>query len=206
VQVSVALFGIALLIAVCAGAARPGSAEQAVDSAAVTPEYVASLSHKQADEAVGSMLDRVVALAFERCPDKSDACLEKQFVSAFDPAGQFAPLCKVHDVPKEYWFCLMIAAETVPMVTAAGGDLAEDIDWSDIDGMNNDAREQFAEFVAKECADDRKCVVERSAALLGLSPVVAASCRKHARLSDQMTCLSDAKGAAVYQAAIKAVS
>ena len=205
-RVPVALFGISLLTAVNVGAAKPGSAQQTVDAAAVTPEYVASLSHDQAEEAVGSMLDRVVALAFKRCPDKSDSCLGEQFASAFDPAGQWAPLCEVHSAPKEYWFCLMIAAETVPMVTAAGGDLAKDIDWSDIDAMNNDAREQFAEFVEKECAGDRKCVVERSAALLDLSPAVAASCRNHAQLSDQMTCLSDAKGAAVYQMAIKAVS
>lgn len=205
-RASLALLGIALLIAVYVGGASASRAQDGVDATAVTPEYVASLSHDQADEAVGSMVDRVMALVFKRCPDKSDACLGKQVASAFDPAGQLAPLCKVHDDPQEYRFCLMIAAETAPMVTAIGGNLARDIDWSDIDHVNNDARRQFGKFVIKECGADPKCVVERSATLLGLSPAVAASCRKHAQLSDQMTCLSDAKGAAVYQVAIKALS
>jgi hypothetical protein len=101
----------------------------------------------------------------------------------------------------------MIAPETVPMVTAAGGNPATDIDWSDVDSTNNAGRKQFVEFiVAKKCGSDVPCIVDQAATLLGLSPAVAKSCQLHESPSDRMNCVSDAKSAEIYQRAIRSQS
>lgn len=178
-----------------------------IDPAAVTPEYVASLPRSQATAAIESMIDHYLALAIERCPGRADACLNEQFEAAFDQTGQLAPLCAVNGLGSEYKLCLMVAAETVPMVTAAGGNPATDIDWSDVDSTNNEARKQFADFVVtKKCGADRACIVEQMSALLDLSPAVGKSCQVHEALSDRLSCVSDAKSAAVYQRAIRSLS
>ena len=178
-----------------------------VDPAAVTPEYVASLPRRQATAAVDLLVDRYLALAIQRCPDRTDACLSRQFETSFDQTGQLAPLCQVHPPGSEYMLCLMVAAETVPMVTAAGGNPATDIDWSDVDSTNNDARKLLADVVINEkCGSDRACIVEQVSTLLGLSPAVARSCQTHGAVSDRLGCVSDAKSAEVYQRAIASLS
>jgi hypothetical protein len=203
---------VLFLAAACSGTggSTPGATPKAVaniDPAAATPEYVASLPRDQATAVVGSLTDRYLALVVERCPDRADACLKEQFEASFDQTGELAPLCKVNESPFEYNFCLMIAAETVPMVTAIGGNPATDIDWSDVDSTNNAARKQFAEFiVTKKCGRDKGCIVEQASTLLDLSPAVAKSCQVHESLSDRMSCVSDAKSAAVYQRAIGSLS
>jgi hypothetical protein len=91
------------------------------------------------------------------------------------------------------------------MVTAARGDPATDIDWSDVDSTNNAARKLFLEFIAKEkCGtEDVHCLVGQAATLLGLSPAVAKSCQRFSSPLDQMNCVSDAQQAEVLQRAIK---
>lgn len=203
---------IALLAAACASSGGSGSrgAPEAVanaDPAAVTPEYVASLPPRQAKAAVDLLVDRYLALAIGRCPVRTDACLNEQFEKSFDQTGDLAPLCAVNGQGSEYQLCLMTAPETVPMVTAIGGDPATDLDWSDLDSTNNAARKQFAEFIIyKKCGSDRRCLVDQAATLLGLSPAVAESCRTHGALSNQLDCISDAKSAEVYQRAIATLS
>jgi len=204
------LVSVAVLFLAAACSASGGSAPgttASIDPAAATPEYVASLPRDQATAAIDSMFDRYLDLAVERCPDRADTCFKEKFEASFDHAGELAPLCKVNEPLSEYNFCLMIAAETVPMVTAAGGNPATDIDWSDVDSTNNAARRQFAEFlVTKKCGSDRVCIVEQASALLELSPAVAKSCQLHPSLSDRMNCVSDAKSAEVYQRAIRSLS
>ena len=209
IQGSVAVL---FLIAACSGTggSTSGATSKAaanIDPAAVTPEYVASLPRDQATAAISSVTGRYLDLAVGRCPGRADACLSEQFETAFDQTGELAPLCKVNGTGFEYQFCLMIAAETVPMVTAIGGDPATDIDWSDVDSTNNAARRQFAEFIAaKKCGNDARCFVDQAATLLGLSPAVAKSCQLHDSPSDRMNCVSDAKSAEVYQRAIGSLS
>jgi hypothetical protein len=127
--------------------------------------------------------------------------------ATLDESGELAALCKVNGTGKEYHVCLLSAPETVAMVKAVGGNPATDIDWSDLDSTNNAARKQFASFIInKKCGSDVHCVVEQAATLLGLSPAVAKSCQRHGSPSDQMSCVSDAQSAEVYQRAIKAAS
>jgi hypothetical protein len=174
-----------------------------VDAAAVTPEYVASLSRDQAKAAIRSLTQRYLRLALEPCSASDDDCLSEQLEASLDQSGELAALCKVDGRGKEYHVCLLTAPMTVPMVTAAGGNPATDIDWSDVDSTNNAARRQFAKFIfAKKCGDDMHCFVDQAAALLGLSPAVAKSCQRHESPSDRMNCLSDAQEAEVFQRAI----
>jgi hypothetical protein len=189
-SVRLVLISIAVLVlaAACSGTggSTPGTESPAkvdVDPAAATPEYVASLPRDQAAAVIDSVTDRYFDVAIGRCPDRANPCLNEQFETAFDQSGELAPLCKVNGTGFEYQFCLMIAAETVPMVTAAEGNPATDIDWSDVDSTNNAARKQFAEFiVTKKCSSsDRACIVEQAATLLGLSPTVGKSCQVHDR-------------------------
>ena len=178
-----------------------------IDPAAVTPEYVASLPRDQAEAAISSITQTYLRGAIGHCPDQADACLSEQFESGFDQTGELAPLCRVNGTGFEYHLCLMVAAETVPMVTAAEGNPATDIDWSDVDSTNNAARRQFAEFiVAKKCGSDMECIVDQAATLLGLSPAVAKACQLHASPSDRLSCVSDAKSAEVYQRALRSLS
>ena len=178
-----------------------------IDPATLTPEYVASLPRDQAEAAISSINGTFFRRALNRCPADADDCINKQFEAAFDQSGELAPLCKVNGTGFEYQFCLMIAAETVPMVTAIGGNPATDIDWSDVDSTNNAARRQFAEFIAaKKCGNDARCFVDQAATLLGLSPAVAMSCQLHNSPSDRMSCVSDAKSAEIYQRAIGSLS
>ena len=203
---------VLLLAAACSGtggstAGKSPKVTSTIDPAVVTPEYVASLPRDQAEAAIGSIVSHYLDGAVKRCPDRADACLNKKFETAFDPNGGLAPLCKVNGAGFEYQFCLMIAAETVPMVTAIGGNPATDIDWSDVDSTNNAARRQFAEFIAaKRCDNDARCFVDQAVALLGLSPGVAKSCQLHESPSDRMSCVSDAKSAEIYQQAISSLT
>jgi len=203
---------VLFLAAACSGTggSTSGTKSQAkvnIDPAAATPEYVASLPRDQAAAVIDAMVDRYFNVAIARCPGRADPCLNEQFETAFDQAGELAPLCKVNGAGFEYQFCLMIAAETVPMVTAIGGNPATDIDWSDVDSTNNAARKPFAEFIGDgKCGSDRRCAIEQAATLLGLSPTVANSCQVHASVSDRMSCISDAKSAEVYQRALKSLS
>ena len=207
------------LVAGCAGGSQqPGStapkpATTVVDLAAVTPEHVATLPHKEADDLVGDMMVHYIGLAFKRCPDQShpmpvrQACMATQAEAAFDSAGELTPLCKVHaNDPEDYAFCLIIGAENAAMVKVAGGNLASDLDWSDVDHIPNKARRVFAEFVVKKCGEDRVCFVKHAAALLGLSPQVIKSCREHSPLVNQVFCITDAYSAGVMQQAIKTAS
>jgi len=179
-----------------------------IDPATLTPEYVASLPREQAEAAISSIHQTYFRRALGRCrDDQADECLSEQFETAFDQNGELSALCNVQKLQSEYNICLLVAAETVPMVTAAGGNPATDIDWSDLDSSNNAGKKQFVEFIiAKKCGNDDRCVVEQAATLLGLSPAVVKSCQLHGTLSDQMSCVSDAKGAEVYQRAIKSLS
>jgi hypothetical protein len=178
-----------------------------IDPATVTPEYVASLPRDQAEAAMSSLTQRHLRLAMNPCPGLTDACLSEQLEASLDQSGELAALCKVNGTGKEYHVCLLIAPVTVAMVTAAGGNPATDIDWSDVDSTNNAARRQFAEFIfAKKCGDDVRCFVDQAAALLGLSPAVAKSCQRHESPSDRMNCLSDAQEAEVLQRAIRSLS
>jgi hypothetical protein len=176
-----------------------------IDPALVTPEYVASLPRDQAEAAVSSLTQRYLRLAWTPCPGVEEACLSKRLEASLDQSGELAALCKVNGNGKEYHVCMLTAPVTVPMVTAAGGNPATDIDWSDVDSTNNAARKQFLEFIVeKKCDDaDVPCIVEQAAALLGLSPAVAESCQRHRSPSDQMNCISDAQDAEVLQRAIK---
>jgi hypothetical protein len=209
ILVSVAIL---FLVAACSGTggSTSGATSKAaanIDPAVVTPEYVASLPRDQAEAAISLLTQRYLRSALEPCPVEGDACLNEKFESAFDQNGELAPLCKVNGAGFEYRFCLMIAAETVPMVTAIAGNPATDIDWSDVDSTNNAARRQFAEFIAaKKCGNDARCFVDQAATLLGLSPTVAKSCQLHDSPSDRMSCVSDAKSAEVYQRAISSLS
>jgi hypothetical protein len=179
----------------------------AYDPAVVTPEYVASLPRDQAAAAISTLTQRYLRLALGPCPVGSDDCLSEQLEASLDQSGELATLCKVNGNGKEYHVCLLTAPMTVPMVTAAGGNPATDIDWSDVDSTNNAARRQFAEFIfAKKCGDDMRCFVDQAAALLGLSPAVAKSCQRHESPSDRMNCLSDAQEAEVFQRAISSLS
>ena len=202
---------ILLLAAACSGAGgstsgKTSKAAVSVDPAAVTPEYVASLPRDQAEAAVSSIRQFYFRRALEPCPVPADACLGDQLEATFDQSGELSALCKVNEPQSEYNICLMVAVETVPMVTAAGGNPATDIDWSDVDSTNNAARRQFAKFIIGKCGNDDPCLVEQAATLLGLSPTVAQSCQRHGSLSDQMSCIMDAQSADVYQRALKAGS
>jgi hypothetical protein len=209
ILVSVAVL---FLVAACSGtgggstsSATPKAAAS-IDPATVTPEYVASLSRDQAEAAISSLTQRYLRLALAPCPVEGDACLSERLEATLDKSGELAALCKVNGTGKEYHVCLLTAPMTVPMVTAAGGNPATDIDWSDVDSTNNAARRQFAEFIfAKKCGDIR-CFVDQAAALLGLSPAVAKSCQRYESPSDRMNCLSDAQEAEVFQRAISSLS
>ena len=163
------------------GGSTPGTTPKAaayIDPAVATPEYVASLPRDQAEAAISSIHQTYFRQALGRCPDDADDCLSKQFEASFDQSGELAPLCSVQELQSEYNICLLVAAETVPMVTAAGGNPATDIDWSDLDSTNNSGKRQFAEFIIEKCGNDDRCIVEQAATLLGLSPAVAQSCQR----------------------------
>lgn len=202
-----ASIAVLLVVAACSGSTATRSApksEAVIDPALVTPEYVASLPRDQAKAAMSSLTQRYLRLAWTPCPGVVDECLSKRLEASLDQSGELAALCKVNGVGKEYHVCMLSAPVTVPMVTAAGGDPATDIDWSDVDSTNNAARKQFLEFIVKtKCDTDLPCIVVQAAALLGLSPAVADSCQRHPSPSDQMECISDAQDAEVLQRAIK---
>ncbi len=209
ILVSVAIL---LLAAACSGTSgrTSGTAPKVaadIDPAVVTPEYVASLPRDQAKAAMSSLTQRYLRLAWEPCSASDDDCLSRQLEASLDRSGELAALCMVNGKGKEYHVCLLSAPLTVPMVLAAGGNPATDIDWSDVDSTNNAARRQFLEFIVKEkCGSDIPCIVEAAATLLGLSPTVAKSCQLHQSPSDQMNCVSDAQDAEVLQGAIRSLS
>ena len=207
---------VLFLAAACSGTSGPTPARQTgtsstaaanIDPSVVTPEYVAALPRDQAEAAMHSLTQRYLRLAMDPCPGVTDDCFNKQLEASLDQSGELAALCKVNGTGKDYHVCLLSAPVTVPMVTAAGGNPATDIDWSDVDSTNNAARRQLAEFiVAKKCGEDIRCFVDQAATLLGLSPTVAKSCQLHNSPSDRMNCLSDAQLAEVLQRAIKSLS
>jgi hypothetical protein len=206
---------VLFLAAACSGTGGSTPARQAgtssatapsIDPALVTPEYVASLSRDQARAAMSSLTQRYLRLAWEPCSVADDDCLSKQLEASLDKSGELAALCKASGTGKDYHVCLLSAPVTVPMVTAAGGNPATDIDWSDVDSTNNAARRQFAEFIIEKCGNDDHCLVEQAATLLGLSPTVTKSCQLHETLDDRMICLMDAQSADVYQRAIRSLS
>ena len=204
---------VLFLIAACSGTggSAPGAAPKAaayIDPAVVTPEYIASLPRDEAEAAIGSLTQRHLRLAMDPCPGLADDCLSEQLEASLDQSGELAALCKVNGTGKEYHVCLLVAPMTVPMVRAAGGDPATDIDWSDVDSTNNAARRLFVEFIAKEkCGkEDVHCIVGQAAILLGLSPTVAKSCQRHRSPGDQMNCVSDAQQVEVLQRAITTLS
>lgn len=203
---------VLFLVAACSGTggSTPGAAPKVaanIDPATVTPEYVASLPRDQAEAAISSLTQRYLRLALAPCPVEADACLSERLEATLDESGELATLCKVNGRGKEYHVCLLTAPMTVPMVSAAGGNPATDIDWSDVDSTNNAARRQFLEFIVNEkCGSDLHCIVEQAATLLGLSPTVAKSCQRHESPSDRMSCVSDAQDAEVYQRAIRSLS
>jgi hypothetical protein len=203
---------VLFLAAACAGTggSTSGTASKAatdIDPQAVTPEYVAALPRDQAEAAVSSIRRFYFRRALQPCAVDDDACLSGRLEATFDRSGELSALCRVQQVQSEYNICLLVGAETIPMVTAAGGDPATDIDWSDLDSSNNAGRRQFLEFlVAEKCGSNTECIVDQAAALLGLSPTVAKSCQLHASPSDRMNCVSDAKSAEVYQRAIRSLS
>jgi hypothetical protein len=209
ILVSVAVL---FLAAACSGTggSTSGAAPKAAantDPATVTPEYVASLPRDQAAAAISSLTQRYLRLVLAPCPVEGDACLSERLETTLDKSGELAALCKVNGTGKEYHVCLLTAPMTVPMITAAGGNPATDVDWSDVDSTNNAARRQLAEFIfAKKCGDDIRCFVDQAAELLGLSPAVAKSCQRHESPSDRMNCLSDAQEAEVFQRAISSLS
>src|SRR5262245_28870503 len=126
---------ILLLAAACSGTggSAPGATPKAaanIDPAVVTPEYVASLPRDQAEAAVSSLTQRYLRLAMQPCSSPDDACLSQRLEASLDQSGELAALCKVNGTGKEYHVCLLSAPVTVPMVTAAGGNPATDLDWS----------------------------------------------------------------------------
>ena len=174
----------------------------------MTPDHTWLLAARsEAEAAISSLTQRYLRLALGRCPGLADACLSEQLEATLDESGELAALCKVNGTGKEYHVCLLSAPVTVPMVEAAGGNPATDINWSDVDSTNNAARRQFLEFIVEEkCGSDTHCIVEQAAMLLGLSPAVAKSCQRHESPSDRMSCVSDAQDAEVYQRAIRSLS
>jgi hypothetical protein len=186
----------------CAGQAP------AVGDTPVSPEHVATLSPDQARSAVDAIFDEYIAAMQTRCADAAagDSCLNEQYAASLDPAGQFASFCRIHADDKEYRFCLIIAAESTPMIVAVGGNLEQDIDWSNIDDMNNAAREQFMESILPKCGQRKSCIIERMIALLALPPAVAGSCQEHSKFKNQLNCVSDALSISVYRRAIDSKS
>ena len=152
---SILIPGALALVAACAGgsaqrsnSAATGAAAAAINNAelaAVTPEHVATLSHKKADYLVAEMIAHYIGLAAKRCPGPPQpksvygACMSAQVESDFDSAGELSPLCKVHeDNPTEYVFCIIIGADNADLVKVSGGNLAKDINWSDVDHPQRD--------------------------------------------------------------------
>jgi hypothetical protein len=176
----------------------------AVDGTPVSPEHVATLSPDEARAAVDAIFDEYIAAMQARCTGAApgDACLNEQYAASLDPAGRFASFCRIHADDKEYRFCIIIAAESTPMVASVGGNLEQDIDWSNIDDMNNAAREQFMKSVLPKCGQRKACIIERMTSLLALPPAVAESCQEHAKFVHQLNCISDALSISVYRRAI----
>ncbi len=178
------------------------------ENTSMTPEQVAALSPDDAQAAVDAMFDQFIDTMQSRCTGASagDACLNQQYEQALDPAGAFTAFCRVHADNKEYRLCLVVAAESTPMVSATGGDLEADIEWSNIDDMNNAARKQIMGAVLPKCGERKACIIERMVSLLSLPAPVAESCQDHGRFINQLNCISHAIAAAVYRRALDANS
>lgn len=178
----------------------------AAQSTAMTPEQVAALSPDDAQAAVDAMFDEFIDTMQSRCAGAAagDACLNQQYESALDPAGAFTAFCRVHADNKEYRLCLVVAAESTPMVSAAGGNLEADIEWSNIDDMNNEARKQFMSAVLPKCGTRKACIIEQMVSLLLLPAPVAESCQDHGKFLNQLNCISNAIAAVVYRRALDA--
>lgn len=192
----------------CAGGEAPEEAPAVLpadfDVATATPEQVAALPRSQAQKAVDAMVDAFIAQANGQCAAEviGKDCLNRRYAAAFDPDGEFAERCAVHGSDTEFRVCLMVAAETAPLVSAAGGDPRSDIDWSNLDDMNNAGRKRLMDPVLQRCGEEKSCIIGEMAQRLGFSRFVSESCQEHARFLDQLNCITDTISVTVYRRAL----
>lgn len=202
-----------VLLAACAGGKKepdkgPAPLPAGFDAVAATPEQVAALPRNQASAAVDAMVDAFVAETNKQCAAEivGQDCLNRRYAAAFDPDGQFGEFCAMHGNGLEYRLCLMVAAETAPLVIAAGGNPGSDIAWSNLDDMNNAGRKKLMGAILPECGEEKSCIIGEMAQRLGFSRFVRESCQEHARFLDQLNCITDSISVTVYRRAIAATS
>lgn len=205
----IAVLGYLLaVVSGCAGGQAPDDGPATVpagfDAAAATPEQVAALPRNQANAAVGVMVDTFIAQTNKQCAAEivGEDCLNRRYAAALDPDHRFAAFCAAHGSELEYRLCLMVAAETAPLVIAAGGIPSTDIAWSNLDDMNNAGRKKLMGAVLPACGEEKSCIIGEMAQRLGFSRFVSESCQEHARFLDQLNCITDSISVAVYRRAL----
>lgn len=205
----IAVLGYLLaVVSGCAGGRAPDDGPATLpasfDAAAATPEQVAALPRNQASAAVDAMVDRFIAQTNKQCAAEivGEDCLNRRYAAAFDPYGQFGEFCAMHGNGLEYRLCLMVAAETAPLVIAAGGNPGSDIAWSNLDDMNNAGRKKLMGAILPECGEEKSCIIGEMAQRLGFSRFVRESCQEHARFLDQLNCITDSISVSVYRRAL----
>lgn len=207
----IAMLGYLLaVVSGCAGGQAPEDGPAvppaSFDAATATPDQIAALPPKQASAAIDAMVDSFITQTNKQCAAEliGEDCLNRRYAAAFDPAGQFAESCAMHGSGLEYRLCLMVAAETAPLVVAAGGTPITDIAWSNLDDMNNAGRKKLMDAVLRTCGEDKSCIIGEMAQRLGFSRFVSESCQERARFLDQLNCISDSISVTVYRGAIAA--
>lgn len=191
-----------------AAASTPAPAETTI-----TPEHVASLSAGESRQAVNQLSNQVVAAETEPCNGNPEwnACVSGRMLVAFDRYGFLAVHCRDRTEYKALRDCVQFGRAGVDWVLAAGGDPDSDFDWSQPEQAHNRALGALNDALTKRCEgkpeeSGNSCFTSLSAQLLGLSDLVAARCGARRKLEERGACIVDAHDAAMYGAALSALS
>lgn len=208
---------LALLLAAL-GACQPRAADSpavAASSLSVTPEHVASLPPEQSRPIVHRLANEVVAAETEACNDNPDvdwdACVSTRMLVAFDRYGFLAAHCRDKPDHKALRACVEFGRAGVDWVLALGGNPDTDFDWSNPQRSHDLALKKLNDTLTERCTGKpeepgESCFTSLSAQLLGLGAVVADRCAARPTLELRGACIIDVHDAAMYQAALTALS
>ena len=209
------LFLIIGLLSACQFGDPAPLPETAAVEPQITPEYVASLPPGQSRAPVNDLASQVVAAETEACNEVSEpdwgACLSTQMLLAFDRYGFLATHCRNQPGEQAVRDCVEFGRAGVDWVLALGGNPDTDFDWSKPKQAQDDALKKLNDAMTERCKGKpeepgNSCFTSLSAKLLGLSDAVAVQCATRPELEQRGACIIDAHDAAMYQAALTALS
>jgi len=208
------LIVVVVLIAACQSNSPPPPKPASADTG-VTPEYVASLPPEQSRPAVNQLANEVVAAETGVCEENPDidfeACVSVRMLVGFDRYGFLADHCRDQADLKAVRDCVQFGWAGIEWLLAIGGNPDVDFDWSKPEQSHDQTLKKLNDALTERCAGKpegpgNSCFASLSANLLGLSDVVAARCSTRQELEQRGACIIDAHNAAMYRAALAALS